>query len=52
VAQAEFIITIRVAWWVRLYLNACALFAATFGLDPDYEAIARFVGRGLTVDIE
>lgn len=52
-AQAEFVITIRVAWWVRPYLSACALFAATFGLHPDLERITGFVvDHGLTAVIE
>jgi hypothetical protein len=43
---------ITVRWWVRPYLHTLALFAETFGFEPDWVKVQRTVARGLVVKIQ
>ncbi|MFI8616488.1 hypothetical protein ACIGHN_13385 [Acidovorax sp. NPDC077693] len=38
-------IEVRIAWWVRPYITACALFAALHGLVPNAAKIVGTVAR-------
>lgn len=38
---------IRVAFWVKPYLQAVALWATITGRVPDYERIRRTISRGV-----
>jgi hypothetical protein len=42
----EVSLSIKVAWWVRPYIFACAAWS-WFGLPFDYDAMVRIVGRGV-----
>lgn len=41
----------RVAWWVKPYIRSVALFACTFGLQPDTDKVLRTVMRGVRLEV-
>lgn len=44
---------VRVAWWVRWYVSALALFSRTTGMQPDIEKIGHFISsRGIKLEVE
>ena len=45
-------IKVEAAWWVRPYINAVALFAWTFGMEPDLDKVAKTCMRGITLKAE
>ena len=48
-AQCSITLTVRVAWWVRPYIQSVAIFAFLTGMTPDPKKIAKTVMRGVTV---
>lgn len=48
-ASASITLTVRVAWWVRPYIRAVALFSRMTGLTPDVEKVSRTARRGLRI---
>jgi hypothetical protein len=46
VAQSSITFRIEIAWWVRWYISGVALFAQTFGFEPDLEKVRRTVMKG------
>lgn len=38
---------VRVAWWVKPYLQSVALFARITGTEPDWERVRSTVLRGI-----
>lgn len=38
-------VSVHIAWWVRPYISACAVFAALHGLVPDAARILGTVQR-------
>lgn len=42
-------LTVHVAWWVRPYINTCAIFAHLFGMTPDTDRIIATIMRGVKV---
>lgn len=47
--QCSITLRVHVAWWVRSYIHACALFASLFGMTPDFEKITATALRGIKV---
>lgn len=47
--QCTITLTVHVAWWVRPYIHACAIFATLFGMTPDVDKIAATAARGVKV---
>lgn len=46
-------ITVRSRWWVKPYLNGCALFAGLFGMEPDFDKISdHIIKHGLIIKTE
>lgn len=51
-ARASIDMRIRVAFWVRPYLSACAVAAAVTGTTPNVARICQFVvDKGVRVDL-
>jgi hypothetical protein len=48
-AQCSITLDVKVAWWVRPYIQTVAIFAALTGLQPDAKKVARTVTRGVRV---
>ena len=46
-AQSTLTITVKVAWWVRPYIQCVALFAKATGMEPDVDKVTRTVMRGI-----
>lgn len=46
-ARCTITITVKVAWWVRPYIQSVALFAAMTGLQPDLEKVTRTAMLGI-----
>ena len=44
-------LSVKVAWWVKPYINAVSMFSALTGLDPDLDKIAALVFRGVKMEI-
>jgi hypothetical protein len=41
----------KVSWWVRRYIASLALFAYTFGTQPDIDKARKIIERGIKVRI-
>jgi hypothetical protein len=41
----------KVSWWVRPYIASLALFAKTFGTQPDIAKAIRVIQRGIKVRV-
>ncbi|PSW53030.1 hypothetical protein C0W50_19675 [Photobacterium leiognathi subsp. mandapamensis] len=41
--------TVKVAFWVPIYVKTLVLFCKTFGTKPDLHKVALFVSKGITV---
>lgn len=41
--------SIRIRWWLRLYLAAVVWFARATGTEPDWERVEWWIRRGLVV---
>lgn len=48
-AKHELTLTVRVAWWLRTYLHCVAFTSKLTGLEPDWQRVAGWVSRGVTV---
>lgn len=47
--MAQIICTIRFRWWLRVYLD-CVVFTSNLtGLEPDWERVNYWVGRGVKI---
>jgi hypothetical protein len=52
-AEICVVLRVRVAWWVRWYVSACALFAHLHGVQPDADKIGGFVSKhGVKVEVD
>lgn len=46
-------VSVRLAWWVRWYLSACALFGRLHKLEPNAEKISNTIkNHGIKVKVE
>ena len=50
-AKATLTLTVRVAWWVRPYIQSVALFTTLTGMTPDLEKAQRTMLRGIKVSL-
>jgi hypothetical protein len=42
-------VSVKLAWWLLLYLDGVLLMQAITGLDPDMEKVERMISRGIRV---
>lgn len=42
-------VSIKVAWWLLLYLDGVLLMQAITGLAPDMEKVERMLSRGIRI---
>lgn len=50
-ASVEIRASVRFAWWVKPYLNACVLFAWLTGMEPDYDKVAAMISKGIKLNL-
>jgi hypothetical protein len=48
---AEIRVTIRLAWWLHVYLHGVQLVSNLTGLSPDPDKVAYWVGRGTKIKV-
>lgn len=44
-ARCTLTIKVRFPWWARAYIAGCALFAKTFGMQPDIQKMTQTILR-------
>lgn len=48
---SAFVITIRLTWWLRLYLVTLAVLCRLLGTEPNPARVSYWVARGLRVRV-
>lgn len=49
----EFLVTIKVRWWVKVYISGVYYFSIIFNTTPDYNKMADFIEKyGMKTAIE
>lgn len=48
-AVATMTITIKLAWWVPLYVNTVAMLCRLCNAEPNMERVSYWIGKGIQV---
>lgn len=51
-ANVNLVVTIKLAWWLRLYIYGIATMAAITGAEPNWGRVKYWVARGTTAKIK
>jgi hypothetical protein len=50
--NVNLVVTIKLAWWLRLYIYGIATMAAITGAEPNWDRVKYWVARGTTAKIK
>lgn len=48
----QVVVTVRLAWWAKAYVQSVALFAQMTGMEPDTEKVTAMLIKGLRTKVE
>lgn len=48
-ATGSLVLTIKLAWWVPIYVHSLVLFCRSFNTEPDFDKVMRVLVRGIVV---
>lgn len=48
----QFVIRVRTAWWLRLYIRSLIAWYRLTRTEPDYERVRGVIARGVRTSIE
>jgi hypothetical protein len=43
-------ITLRLTWWLRIYMSTLALLCYLTGMEPDMERVGYWIKKGIRID--
>jgi hypothetical protein len=49
---SSLVVSIRMAWWLRVYLNTLALLCRAFDAEPNWQRAGYWVSRGIRIEIK
>jgi hypothetical protein len=50
-AKPELIVTVKISWWVPVYVQALQTFCMITGMEPDFEKALRIVMKGMKAQV-
>lgn len=51
VAERSFVVTVRLKWWLRLYLGTLNVLCRWLGTEPNPDRVGYWVSRGLRIQV-